>query len=216
MARSVAHHAECARGRRVAARIGRVVVLVAAAQFGSVGAVVSPMATMLWAPAAGLSAVAVSVLVNAGRPTTPSARRAAGLAFAAGALAVPAMSGLALLGDAGNVLLVALLVLGGIWAADAVLGAPATDDRVAARRELATLRRVVTDLPSQTLLRDWRRATCRLGRDDDPEIRAVAAAIRALVVDELSRRDPAGLEHWLRHGDGDPRRYVPGGPQGRS
>src|SRR5687768_8277958 len=127
MVGSVTHRAGYARVRRVA-RIGRVVVLSAAALFAPIGAVASPKATMLWAPAVGLSAVAVSVLVNAGPPTTPAARRATGLAFGAGALAVPSMSGLALLGDAGTVLLVALLVLGGIWAADAVVGTPATDD----------------------------------------------------------------------------------------
>lgn len=195
-------------------RIGRAAVLVCAIGLALLGALVAPAVALVWAPVIGLIGVLVVALVGPTCTGQPVARRTVALAGVTGALLVPWTTGLGALGNAGAFVVIATLVVASLWAVELVAESPETSEGMAARRELMAFRRVAAELPVGSLLQEWRR-TEPLARDDvHPEVRSAGADIRALVVDELARRDPAGLEHWLRHGEGDPGRYVPGGVPG--
>jgi hypothetical protein len=92
---------------------------------------------------------------------------------------------------------------------DWIAGTPVSTGAQAARRDITYLRRVLPDLPDEVLLREWRASALRLGPDVDPGTRAAAVELRALLIDELSRRDPAGVERWLRAGGSDPDPHLP-------
>jgi hypothetical protein len=213
MAATVAHRAGFARRWHGIAEWSRRAALAGTVLLALVGAVSSsPAVTLLWAPAVGLVLAGAVALAHPGFPASSQARRTSWLTGWAGALLVPATSGLGVLGEAAAVVVVALLALAALWASDVVAEAPETSEGIAARRDLGTVRRVADELSVDGLLREWRIAAARLGPQVHPEARAAAVEIRALVIDQLARRDPAGLEHWLHHGDGDPDRYVVGGP----
>jgi hypothetical protein len=178
-------------GRRIMA--GTVVVL------ALLGAGVGPAgAVFLWGPLVGLTAAGVVAIV-ADAAADPAARRAAWIAGAAGTLAPPFWSGLGLLGSGAAVVLVALMVTGAAsliaWSADLPDHAPGV------HRQRAYLRRVLADLPEESLLREWHAAERWLGADATPEVRAVASELRADLLDELARRDPDRVARWLRTGD---------------
>ena len=183
-------------GRRIMA--GTVVVLAV------LGAGVAPAgATLLWGPLLGIAAAGMVGLV-AGAAADPGARRASWIAGAVGVLTPPFWFGLQLLGTAASFVLVGLMVTGALslvaWSAD--LAGPG--DATAVRRHRAYVRRVLPDLPVESLLREWRSAQRWLGPDADPEVRSIAADLRADLLDELARRDPVLVAQWLRSGNTGP------------
>jgi hypothetical protein len=128
------------------------------------------------------------------------------------------------------------LVLGGTapWALSARWGRgtwsggrrPVTDsgptavDDVGAAAEAATDPQVVEDLrllPTPELVLAWRRSYAGLLRERTPAQIAAHAERRQRLLDELERRDAAGVERWLRSGAraaSDPTRFLqrPAGP----
>jgi hypothetical protein len=180
-------------GRRIMA--GTVVVLAV------LGAGVGPaLAVLVWGPLIGLAAAGV-VAVVAGAGTDPLGRRAAWIAGAVGAITPAFWHGLTLLGNGAAVVLIALMVTGAAslitWSADL----PRPDQATGVHRHRTYLRRVLTELTEESLLREWRAAERWLGADADPEVRAVASELRADLLDELARRDPDQVARWLRTGD---------------
>jgi hypothetical protein len=197
---------------RMVVRAGRVVVIGITVVLALLGALVGPpAAALIWAPAVGLVAAAVVGLVNPNFPTTAGARRAAVLAGAGGFLAVPFTSGLGLLDGAGALLVVLQLVLGALWVVDWIANTPESTGSESVRHDITYLRRVLPDLPVEVLLREWRTSADLLRPDVEPATRSAAAELRALLLDELSRRDPEAVEEWLRTGGADPDQYLPRG-----
>jgi hypothetical protein len=215
MAEPVALRAAAARRWRLAARVSRAAVLGVVLVLAFIGAAVSsPAITLIWAPGIGAVAAGAATVMNPEHPMTAEGRRTTWFVGWAGALAVPATSGLGVLGDAAAPVVIALLLLTAFWFVESIAELPETSAGAAARRDLANLRRVIDDLSVDGLLREWQLTATRLREDLPPEARLITAQARDLIVDELTRRDPAGADHWLRHGGGDAWRYVPGGPAG--
>lgn len=173
-------------------------------------AIAPPEVTLLWGPVLGAVGVGVVWLVAPDFKTDRGSRKAAWTAGAAGLLMAPFAAGLSLLGHAGAVVLVALFVMGALSVVDAILGTP-VDAPGAARRHLVYLRRVLPELPVESLVREWRASAAALRRAADPETRAVTAELRAELLDELARRDPELVSRWLEYGDGGSDQAVPGG-----
>lgn len=64
---------------------------------------------------------------------------------------------------------------------------------------------------TESLCHEWCRTSLQLLRVTEPQATATIAAGRARLLDELERRDPAGLTNWLESGAqpfSDPRRFV--------
>jgi hypothetical protein len=79
--------------------------------------------------------------------------------------------------------------------------------------ELATAD--VQAMQTRELVRDWRRSYVALEQAVDPATKMALVQARQGFLDELERRNPAGLQEWLESGAraaGDPTRYMsPGG-----
>lgn len=205
------------RAWRTGTRIVRAVLLVGAVGVALLGALLGPpSAVLLWAPVVGLVTLGATALALRVFAEAPGRRRTVLVSGVVGVLLAPFTSGLGVLGSAGGVLLVAMLVLGALWVAE--LAADAVDAGPAAgvRRQLVTLRRVLPDIPLDALLAQWRQVAPQLRQDTEPEVRGAAAELRSLLLDELSRRDPAGVERWLRSGVDEPAPYLHPGGAGRA
>jgi hypothetical protein len=193
-----------ARWWRIAARTSRTTVLSCAVLVALFGAAMSsPVVTLVWAPAVGILSAAAAAVTADGA----AARRAAWIAGTGAAAAVPFLSGLGLLGPGAAFLVPLLVILGALWMVESAAGAPG--DVAAARHELAVLRRAAPELPVDGLVRAWRDTTDRLRPGVHPVVAAVTAEARSLIVDELTRRDPVGVDRWLREG-GDPGEHLSG------
>jgi hypothetical protein len=75
----------------------------------------------------------------------------------------------------------------------------------------------VTAMDTRELVRDWRRSFVALERAGDPASKAAVVQARQAFLDELERRDPAGLHEWLESGAraaGDPTKFMSGGEHG--
>jgi hypothetical protein len=80
-------------------------------------------------------------------------------------------------------------------------------------RAAALNRPPVRDLSLPELGREWQRTATALAATTDPATREVLARRRQEALDELERRDPAGIARWLSGGatvDGDPARHLRG------
>jgi hypothetical protein len=80
-------------------------------------------------------------------------------------------------------------------------------------RAAAQSRPPVQHLSLPELGREWQRTAAALAATTDPATREVLARRRQEALDELERRDPAGIARWLSAGatvDGDPARHLRG------
>ncbi|RBY88894.1 hypothetical protein DQ244_13920 [Blastococcus sp. TBT05-19] len=184
--------------RRAAVRAGRVLVgtvVVATAMFG---AVVTPWAVMLLgAPALGLLAAGTVASADPGFPREPGSRRVVVHVAAGGVLAVPFGAALPALGGLGGAVVLVVLVVGSLVAADA-LAAAERGSRAEDAAELGAL-------PTEEVVRQWLATEERLR---SPRHRGEAAEVRALLLDELARRDPQGVAAWLAAGGASPAPYI--------
>lgn len=197
----------------VLVRTGRAALVGSTLALALLGALVGPpSAVLVWAPGMAVVAAVVVAVVDPDFPRTPGSRRAAWLAGLAGFLLVPYTSGLGMLDAAGAVVVVLQLTMGALWAVDRIAAMPERTGAEALRRDVVYLRRVLPELPVEMLLREWRESGARLGPDTDAGTRAAAAELRALLLDELARRDPEAVERWLRTGGGDPDQHLPERP----
>ena len=210
-------------GRRVCRRA----LLVGVTACALVGALTSPAyVALVVAPAFGIVAAGVVAILGVDIVQKVSVRRAAVLSAAWAALLVPALAGVGVLGNAGVMILFALMVVGavltGSWIvetcapsreiAETSRGA-AQAGRAAARpgTGVAQLRQLIRVLPTSMLLNEWRSTGEHMQTGAARERRAEAVLVRTLLLEELSRRDPAGVERWLSEGDEDaPEQYLRG------
>ena len=205
------------RAWRTATRVVRAVLLVVAVAVTLLGAMLGPpAAVLLWAPVTGLVTLGAARLAVRAFADEPGGRRPVLVSGVVGFLLVPFTSGLGALGRIGGVLLIAMLVLGALWVVELAVDAPDAGPALALRRQVSAVRRVLPEMPFEGLLEQWRQAAPEIGPDADPEVRIVAAELRSLLLDELTRRDPAGVERWLRAGVDDPGRYLYPGDAGRA
>jgi hypothetical protein len=80
-------------------------------------------------------------------------------------------------------------------------------------RAAALARPPVGDLSLDELGREWQRTAAALAATTDPAARELLVRRRQEALDELERRDPAGVARWLSRGatvDGDPARHLRG------
>jgi hypothetical protein len=190
---------------RVVARTGAVVIPVCVVPVALLGAVATPawaMATL--SPLLGLFVAGAVLTVDPGSPG-PARRRTGVLAAVAGAVSVPFVVGLGLLGGVGLAVTLLLFLLGPFLAAEWLLG---TAGSGAAAGWLAQVTPVVASLPTDRLLSAWGTTEEVLRWRPAAGDRAAAVALRAALLDELARRDPEGVERWLRVGDGPPDRHI--------
>ena len=178
------------------------------------GALTAPAhLTLVVAPVLG-ALTAGTVLVGAAcigsRRPSPRALALSGLG---GLLLVPFLVGVQVLGAAGAALSLALLMT----AAARVPVDPlaAASPAAPTREELARLGAELRRLPSAQLLEHWQRTAAPVHRGAGPDVRAAVTEFRSLLLDEFSRRDPAGVERWLRTG-GDPARHLASGEADRT
>ena len=169
------------------------------------GAVITPPVTMLFlAPALGVVFATHAALAQAAFPGGASVGRTALLAGVGGTLLVPFAAGIGFLGMVGGMVLLALAAMAGGAALGWIGRRPGKHDGPAAgEADPARLRERVRDLPTRALLTQWRWSGAQLRSGTDPERRMALVRLRALVLDELSRRDPAGIERWLEDGGRD-------------
>ncbi|NEK84518.1 hypothetical protein GCU60_01895 [Blastococcus saxobsidens] len=187
---------------RVAVRVGRVLAATIFVTTALIGAVVAPWPWMLlYAPAVGALAGGTVALARSGSRQDAASRRTVVHAAVVGFLAVPFGAGLPALGGAGGVVVLFLLVVASLvaadWLAEEQPGPPVAG--------AAELRSVVGALPTQDLVHAW------LGTEDllrsAREHRRVAE-LREVLLDELARRDPAGVAEWLAAGGRSPVPHI--------
>ena len=177
----------------------RMVLLVVVVAVALLGAVVTPALGMLViAPLVGTVLAGALALVDPDFPRDTSSRRGVVYAAAAGVLLVPLANGLVALGSLGGVVLLVLLALGPLVATDGPV------DEAGEVPSPGVLAELLPALPTAQLLAEWRASEALVG---SPSRQAAAAEVRALLLDELSRRDPDGVAGWLGAG-GSPESYI--------
>jgi hypothetical protein len=77
---------------------------------------------------------------------------------------------------------------------------PAPTFRIGSAGSARTILPPVRFVSSRSLGEEWLRTTALLDASPEPLISEAVAARRALVLDELERRDPEGFARWLAHG----------------
>jgi hypothetical protein len=178
-----------------------------------VGALTTPAYVVLvLAPLLGVFVAGVVAILSIASVDAASVRRPVLLSGAWAALLVPALAGAGVFGTGGAVLMFGLMVLGvvvcGHWIVescdpDGEQGEPGTDEE--------QLRQLLRVLPTSMLLREWRSTVDPVRLGAEPERRARAVRLRTLLLEELTRRDPAGVARWLIEGDEDsPEHYLRG------
>ncbi|SNS45724.1 hypothetical protein SAMN06893096_104201 [Geodermatophilus pulveris] len=187
---------------RVLGGAGAVVIPAYVLPVALLGALVTPAwVVLLTGPVLGLFVAAVVLTVAHPEPDVPGTRRAAAGAGAGAVLLVPFTAGLGLLGATGLGLTVVVLALAPFVVADRVCR-PGDD--------LGRVLEQASALPTGRLLDAWRSTGEVLrGRPTARDLARVAR-LRAVLIDELAGRDPAGVEAWLRSGDDRPDRHVRG------
>ena len=180
----------------------RVVVRAGFVALTLLGAFVTPPAGMLLvAPLTG----AVAGLFVAGlHPVFPAQSRARPgvlLTASTGAAFVPFVNGVDLLGSAGGVVALVLLVLGSCLAADRLMDLVEDSPPNGAPGDARRLRAVLPSLSTAVLLQEWRTTQQTCGSRPSAAEGARAVQLRELLLDELARRDPVAVERWLASGD---------------
>ena len=186
-----------------------------------VGVVVAPPPVMLvLAPALGVAAAGFFALitwsVEAGAPSRRSLLTTA--AVAAGF--VPFVAGIHQLGGVGTWLGLAVLALVAVVGGHAVAtvdppapltAAAVTDNPLPPRADDASLRELLRVVPLETLFCEWQTTEDALDGRAGAQRYLAAVQVRALLLDEMGRRDPGGVDRWLTDGpQRSPEHYVRG------
>ena len=188
-----------------APRLARRVLLSVFAVGALLGLVVCPpLVTFVVAPvAAALAAVATSSLYRAVEQRAPLRVLLWVGSVVAGM--PPFLAGLHLLGVVGGGLAVVSLGLLAVLAADSIARLDAAPRERPPSTGLsdpedAELRRLLHALPGDLLFEEWRASHGFIaGRQGGPQY-AAAVRLRELLLDEMDRRDPDGVERWLDDG----------------
>jgi hypothetical protein len=178
-----------------------------------VGALTTPAYVVLVAaPGFALIVGGAAASVILGFRELAPARRIIVLCGAWAALLVPAFAGMGALAEGGAVIAFVSMVVGCVVAASWIADTCASSGENAQKGiDEEQLREFIRALPTSMLLREWRSTCEHLPAAADPERRAEAIRVRTLLLEELSRRDPAGVTRWLSEGDEDaPEQYLRG------
>lgn len=188
-------------------------LLGAAVVVACAGALTAPAhLTLLVGPAVGALAVGGACLGAACAGLRPPSARTAALTGLGGMLSIPFICGVPLLGPAGAVLTMALLVTAASRLPEDIAG---PDPVPVLPVDVAALRAELRHIPSPVLLDHWHRTARLLRGRLGPDALAAVTGLRSSLLDELARRDPAGVERWLRSGGDDPRRHLTSGDPDR-
>ncbi len=160
----------------------------------------SAWTTLVVAPLTGLFAASQVAMVHPGFPAERSARRAALLVGVGCALAVPFVMGVIALGAAGAVLTVTVVVTGAVLAGGRLASLCREDVAPSAAPDTRVLGELIGAVPMSALVEEWRLSEALLSTTTDPDERAAASLARELLLDEMTRRDPAGVRRWLQDG----------------
>jgi hypothetical protein len=179
----------------------------------------SAYVVLVIAPTCGLFAagvVAVHVVDPARGTVDPGRRtrmhREVLLAGAWAALLPPAAAGVRTLDDGGVMVAVLLVFLAASVAAGWIVEiCEASSENPEAGWDEEELRRLLHVLPTSMLLSEWHSGCEYMHSVRAEEQRIHAAHVRTLLLEELSRRDPAGVSRWLSEGDEErPEQYLRG------
>jgi hypothetical protein len=198
-------------------RASRLILLLGITACALVGALTTPpYVVLLVAPAFGLLVSGVAAVLILGFKEPTAAHRTIVLSGAWAALIVPALAGMGALATGGAVIMFVLMVIGSVVAASWITETCASSDGSSelgmndeTGMDEGELRLFIGALPTSLLLREWRRTGERLRPGKDPQQHLRAIRLRTMLLEELSRRDPAGVDLWLNAGDNDaPDQYV--------
>ncbi|WP_138760224.1 hypothetical protein [Modestobacter altitudinis] len=169
-----------------------------------------PLVTLAAAPTVGLLAASQVALAHPGFPAQVAARRFVLSAGAGCAVLVLFVAGASELGAVGGVMVMTVLLTGAVvlaaWLADL-----SDDDRVATStmQDARVLEDWLGAVPMSALVEQWRLSEVVLSTATDPDERSAATLARELLLDEMTRRDPAGVHRWLQEGaDAPPSLHV--------
>ncbi|MGY1835483.1 hypothetical protein ACI79P_10260 [Blastococcus sp. SYSU DS0510] len=182
-------------------RWGRVLVIASLLGPALVGALVAPwQVTLVHGPTLGLLLGGTLALADGGFPREAASRRLVLRAAGAGILLVPFGAALPVLGSLGGLVVLVLLVVGSLVAADRL-----AEDAAAEVGAAAGVADVLPVLPTAELADRWveTEEILRSGQHRDRVVE-----VRALLLDELSRRDPEGVAAWVAAGGRSPRPYL--------
>ncbi|MGY1707413.1 hypothetical protein ACI79C_22860 [Geodermatophilus sp. SYSU D00697] len=200
-------------------RCSRAAFSVGVVSFALIGALTTPPYVLLVvAPTFGLFIGGVVAVLDPDFPGTREARRAVLFSGMWAALLVPCFAGLGVFDTAGTVAALALMTLSVAAVSGWVVrssgpGGHGGDERV----DGAQLQQLLRVLPTSMLLHEWRATAEHLRPGADPDRRAEAVLMRTLLLEELARRDPVGVGHWLSEGAEDaPEQYLGDDRQGSS
>ena len=198
-----------AAGWRLARQLCRTVVPVCVVAVALVGALLAPRLTVTVAPSLAVFAGGLVALLHPEFPAQPTARRAAVLSAAGGAVAAPFVAGATALGTPGALLALFLMVLIAFLAACSITEGEGPAGRIT-EGDLARLRHAAPTMSTSSLVREWIATDRALSGRVDTDVRATVIEMRALLVDEFVRRDPPGVEAWLRHPGSRPDEHIRG------
>ena len=198
-------------------RASRLILLLGTTACALVGALTTPpYVVLLVAPAFGLAVSGVAAVLVLGFQEPTAGHRTIVLSGAWAALIVPALAGMGALATGGAVIMFVLMVIGSVLAASWITetcapsdgnSEPGMNDETGMDED--ELRLFIGALPTSSLLREWPRTGERLRPGKDPHQHLMAIRLRTLLLEELSRRDPAGVELWLNAGGNNaPDQYV--------
>lgn len=182
-------------------RVGRALVARLFVATAVVGAVFAPWPWMLATPVLGALVGGLVAAVDPGFPGEVASRRTVLRAAGAAVLAVPFAAALPALGALGGAIAAVLLFVGSLVMADRLTVEESGADVV----DVAGMGTVLGVLPTRELVREWRASEALLRSSRH---RGQAAELRGLLLDELARRDPAGVARWLSAGGASPDPYI--------
>ncbi len=178
----------------------------------AMGALVHPGLSLIFGAVAGSAGGAfVAALLRHASADDPQLPHPALAAAVAGGLPA-ALAGSGVIGPWGGLLLVLLIIVAatlfGCWISSnpRLRPSPAGGSGLGPWDE-ELLREVVSALPTDVLLDEWRAAQRRLTTGTGDLMREVG--LRGLLIDELQARDPVGTGRWLSEGiEYPPDRYI--------
>lgn len=178
-----------------------------------IGLMVTPLMALLWAPVLGVGIAALfASFVCYCDPRWYAPRILVAMSVVS-AGAVPFASGLALLGGIGRAVALAfflLLAVAVMSCVHAFSGGPPTADNQVVAHDPGVLTQTFSSVPLEELFTHWQ-ALQGGSLAGDHGVSPGVAALRAVVLDEMERRDPEGFARWLSEGAAEaPDRFIRG------
>jgi hypothetical protein len=196
-----------------AVRLAQQLLCVLYVAVAAVGVLVTPTGVMLTAaPAVAVLATGLFVGVFRFWQQRHPSRRQVMITAAAAAAILPFHEGVELLQGLGTAVAATVLVLvtivGNYRVSTLDVPVPAGATRPGGATSYAELLRVMS---LDTVLSEWRALGHGVGLPSGQHHRPDVSQLRALLLDEMQRRDPAGFRRWLDDGaEDDPAEHIDG------